>query len=135
MQLMCFTGRFAAEPVLTTRGDTTRCNFTLIDNSKGKMNEATGKRREYKTALPFVAFGPLAITVAENFRKGCQMFASFEIRNNNYDKGAGEIAYNYDFVLDGFEFGAPGPVKRAELAARAADGQSHHDDGHEQDAF
>lgn len=116
MQTMIFVGKLAGAPSLT-RGNVTRCNFTLIENRRGAKDEVTGKRKEYTTALPFVAFGPLAEFVADNFRKGCQMIAKFDIRNNNYEGDNGTV-YNYDFVLDHAEFGAPGPAKRAEFASQ-----------------
>jgi len=43
--------------------------------------------------------------------KGDQLIVGFRIENNNYEKD-GEIAYGFNFIVEDFQFGAPGKEKR-----------------------
>jgi single-strand DNA-binding protein len=75
-----------------------------------------GNAREVKTQIFFVAFGKIAEALAEHVRKGDQLIVQASIEANNYER-KGETVYDYSYVIDSFKFGAPGKIKREELAA------------------
>ncbi len=111
-----FVGRMAAAPMQRQHGATAVTKFTLI------RNEYAGKDRPpRKVSLPFTAFGAQAEAIARNFAKGDQMICSYRIENNDYEK-ADEMIYGFNFIVDSFEFGAPGEDTRSYLAQRAAQG-------------
>jgi single-strand DNA-binding protein len=110
-----FIGRLSDAPALRRHGTTTVAKFTLIRNEyAGKDNEAR------KVSIPFTAFGTQAEAIVRNFSKGDQMIVFYRIENNNYENEAGTQS-SFNFIVDGFEFGAPGEVTRSRLAQRASD--------------
>ena len=46
-----------------------------------------------------------------------QLIFTYRIENNNWTDGEGKDQYGYNFIVDGFEFGAPGQAKRDEMNA------------------
>lgn len=117
MQSNVFTGRLADTPVLRGNGEDAVCRITLIDNEyAGK--DVEGNAKERVVSIPFVIFGSRGDAIARHCRKGDQLIVYWELRNNTYTDTAGEKVYGYDFVVRDFEFGAPGAIKRAELAER-----------------
>src|SRR5690348_12242840 len=107
-----FTGRLADKPQSKTHGETIVTTFRLI------RNEYAGPDRpERVVAIPFVMFGPRGQVLAQHSLTGDQLVIEATIRNNNYTVGD-EERYGYDFVAEDFEFGAPGKLKRDELAGR-----------------
>jgi single-strand DNA-binding protein len=110
-------GNLAKDPELAVKGDTTYARICLVGNDyAGKDDE--GNVRETVTSLWFVAFESLGEAIAKNARKGDQLILQAQIRSNNWTDKEGEKQYDYSFVVQNFRFGAPGKVKREELAAR-----------------
>jgi single-strand DNA-binding protein len=70
------------------------------------------------TSLWFVAFDVMGEAIAGNARKGDQLIVQARIRADNWTDKEGEKQYDHSFVLQNFRFGAPGKIKREELAAR-----------------
>ena len=117
MQNATFTGRLAKAPTLTGNGDKVFAKFTLISNEYVGRDE----RDQAKTkavSIQFTAFRGRAETIARNCMKGDQLIVVYSIENNNYDDGAGNTVYGYNFIVEDFEFGAPGAEKREQLAHR-----------------
>ncbi|GLR55185.1 single-stranded DNA-binding protein [Shinella yambaruensis] len=121
MNILIFSGRLAATPELETHGDTTLTRIRLIRNEYAGKDDA-GNRKERQVTLSVTAFGGQAELLARSALKGDQLFVHASIRNNNFTDGKGIDRYEYNFELDEFEFGAPGPEKRQQLAAKEAGG-------------
>jgi single-strand DNA-binding protein len=113
-----FDGRVAKAPVLTRPGNSAVCKFTLIRNEYAGKDEATGTPREERAvSIQITAFGKKAEAIAQNAMQGDQLFVTTRIENNNFAKDGVEV-YGFNFILEDFDFGAPGPQKRAQLAAQ-----------------
>jgi single-strand DNA-binding protein len=117
-------GNLAKNPELLAKGDTTYTRFCLIGNDYAGKDEQ-GNAREAATSLWFVAFEALGETIANNARKGDQLILQAQIRANNWTDREGEKQYDHSFVVQTFKFGAPGKLKREELAA----GRDEHEMG------
>src|SRR5271154_2393432 len=110
-------GNLAKNPELAVKGDTTYTRICLVGNDyAGKDDD--GNAREAVTSLWFVAFEGLGETIAKNARKGDQLIVQAQVRANNWTDKDGEKQYDYSFIVQSFHFGAPGRLKREELAAR-----------------
>lgn len=114
-----FTGRMASSPVLTRPNGTSVCKFTLIRNEYAGKDDSGAKRPERKVALQFVAFEGKAEAIAEHVMEGDQIEITARIENNNYTDKDNIEHYGFNFVLQDFEFGAPGARKREQLASKA----------------
>jgi single-strand DNA-binding protein len=110
-------GNLAKNPELNVKGDTTFTRFCLVGNDYAGKDEE-GNSREIVTSLWFVAFVGLGEAIARNVRKGDQLIVQAHIRSDNWTDKEGEVQYDHSFVADTFRFGAPGKVKREELARR-----------------
>jgi single-strand DNA-binding protein len=119
-------GNLAKNPELAAKGDTTYTRFCLVGNDYAGKDEA-GNVREAATSLWFVAFEGLGEAIAKNALKGDQLILQAQIRANNWTDKEGEKQYDLSFVVQNFRFGAPGRLKREELAARR--------DAHDIEAF
>jgi single-strand DNA-binding protein len=109
-------GNLANDPELAIKGDITYTKVCLVGNDyAGK--DAHGNAREAVTSVYFAAFEQLGETIAKNARKGDQLIVQAQIRSNNWTDKDGEKRYDYSFVIQNFRFGAPGRIKREELAA------------------
>ncbi|HEY5263916.1 MAG TPA: single-stranded DNA-binding protein [Steroidobacteraceae bacterium] len=113
-------GNLAKHPELAVKGDTTYTRFCLVGNDYAGKDEQ-GNPREAVTSVWFVAFEGLGEAIAKNARKGDQLILQAQIRSNNWTDKEGDKQYDYSFVVQTFRFGAPGKVKREELAARHDD--------------
>ena len=60
----------------------------------------------------------LAKILVDNVRKGDQLFLDGYMENNHWIDNNDRKHYDFSFIIQGFKFGAPGKIKRAELAAR-----------------
>jgi single-strand DNA-binding protein len=110
-------GNLAKNPELAVKGDTTYTKFCLVgDDYAGK--DEYGNPREVVTTVWFVAFDSLGEAIAKNVRKGDQLILQARIRADNWTDKEGEKQYDYSFIVERFRFGAPGKLKREELAAR-----------------
>ncbi len=110
-------GNLAKNPELAVKGDTTYTRFCLVGNDYAGKDEQ-GQARELATSVWFVAFESLGEAIARNARKGDQLILQAQIRANNWTDKDGEKQYDHSFVVQTFRFGAPGKVKREELARR-----------------
>lgn len=110
-------GNLAKNPELVVKGDTTYTKVHLVGNDYAGKDEQ-GNAREAVTSIWFVAFESLGETIAKNARKGDQLILQAQIRANNWTDKEGEKQYDLSFVIQNFRFGAPGRIKREELAAR-----------------
>lgn len=107
-------GRLTKDPQYVTDASTPYCTFALI------RNDYAGKDREDTvTRLPCVAFSGIAKAIGENARKGDQLILTIRVRNNDREED-GKTHYGFSFIVESFEFGAPGPLKRQELNERGS---------------
>jgi single-strand DNA-binding protein len=126
-------GNLARNPEAVAKGDLTYTRLRLVGNDYAGKDEK-GAPREIVTSLSFVAFGPLGEALVHNARKGDQLIIEAQVRANNWTDKQGEKQYDYDFVVQGFRFGAPGKAKREEFNGRAeSGGKSDHDGNSELD--
>lgn len=117
MQKNIFVGRLASAPALTNHGNGTKvAKFRLLSDEYAGKDEGGDSKKE-TVGLNFTAFGERAQAIADHCREGDQMVVDYRIRNNNYEKN-GETVYDFNFIVDQFEFGAPGQKKREELNNR-----------------
>ena len=114
-------GNLARNPEAVAKGDITYTRFILVGNDYAGKDEE-GAPREIVTSLRFVAFGALAESLVRSARKGDQLFVEARVRASSWTDKQGEKQYDYDFVVQGFRFGAPGKIKREERDARREDG-------------
>ncbi len=112
-----FTGRVAKAPIFRDGGKTSVCFLTLIRNEFSGQDEGSNKER--KVAIPFTAFGRMAETLSKHAEIGDQLFIEYRIANNDRERD-GQVDYGFSFILETFEFGAPGEVKRERLTQQAA---------------
>jgi single-strand DNA-binding protein len=110
-------GNLAKNPELANKGDTTYTRFCLVGNDYAGKDEH-GNAREAVTVVWFVAFEGMGEVIAKNARKGDQLIVQANIRSNNWTDKDGEKQYDHSFVVQNFRFGAPGKIKREEMAAR-----------------
>jgi single-strand DNA-binding protein len=110
-------GNLAKDPELAFKGDTSYTRLCLVGNDYAGKDEH-GNAREIVTSLWLVAFESLGEAIAKNARKGDQLIVQAQIRSNNWTDRDGEKVYDYSFVVQNFRFGAPGKLKREQLAAR-----------------
>ena len=113
-------GNLARNPELVAKSDTLYTRFCLVGNDYAGRDEE-GAAREVVTTVWFVAFGALGEALAKNARKGDQLMVAARVRANNWTDKQGEKQYDHSFVVEGFRFGAPGPMKRAEFDAHRGD--------------
>jgi single-strand DNA-binding protein len=113
-----FIGRLAAAPAMTGSGDRAVTKFKLIQNRYAGKDEA-GDALETVVAIQFTAFRGRAEAIAKNCFKGDQLAVTAHVQNNNYSKDGVDM-YDFNFLVDEFEFCAPGEAKRQELAGRQA---------------
>ena len=110
-------GNLAKDPEHAVKGDTSYTRICLVGNDYAGKDEQ-GNAREVVTSLYFVAFENLGDVIAKNARKGDQRIVQAHIRDNTWTDKEGEKQYDHSFVIQSFRFGAPGKLKREELAAR-----------------
>lgn len=110
-----FSGRVAAAPTTQGTGDKTVTKFTLIKNEYAGKDSQSGEIKERTVSIQFTAFRGKADAIAKNVNKGDQLIVSYRIENNHYEKD-GEDVYGYNFIIDDFEFGAPGSLSRAKFS-------------------
>lgn len=110
-------GNLAKNPEFSTKGDLAYTRICLVGNDYAGKDE-DGNPREVATSVYFVAFESLGEAIAKNARKGDQLIIQAQVRASNWVDRDGEKQYDYSFVVQSFKFGAPGKLKREELAAR-----------------
>jgi single-strand DNA-binding protein len=110
-------GNLARNPEFVAKNDMSYARFCLVGNDYAGKAEG-GAAREITTSIWFVAFGAMGEALARNGRKGDQLVVQARVRANNWTDKQGEKQYDHSFVVEGFRFGAPGKIKREELAGR-----------------
>ena len=114
MQSNVFVGNLAKAPTQTGSGDRAVVKFTLISNEYAGRDQQTGEARERSVSIQFTAFRGKGEALAKNSAKGDQLIVTYRIENNDYGKN-GETVYGYNFIVDDFQFGAPGKAKREQF--------------------
>ena len=115
-----FDGRLADAVDLTRRKDKVVATFTLLRNEFAGREEDTDEVKERLVRCRFTAFGRTAESIAEHTRKGDQLIVESSIRNNDYTANDGVKHYEFNFVVDRYDFGQYGHEKREIVAARQA---------------
>jgi single-strand DNA-binding protein len=110
-------GNLAKDPEFAVKADTMYARFCLVGNDYAGKDDQ-GNVREIVTSLWFVAFESLGEAIAKHARKGDQLIIQAQVRSNNWTDKEGEKQYDHSFIVQNFRFGAPGKIKREELAAR-----------------
>ena len=110
-------GNLARDPESAVKGDTAYTRICLVGNDYAGKDDQ-GHARETVTSLWFVAFESIGEAIAKNTRKGDQLILQAHIRANNWTDKEGERQYDHSFIIQNFRFGAPGKIRREELAAR-----------------
>jgi single-strand DNA-binding protein len=110
-------GNLARDPEYAAKGDTTYTRICLVGNDYAGKDER-GDAREAVTSIWFTAFDSLGEAIAKNSRKGDQLIVQAHIRANVWTDKEGGKQYDHSFIVESFRFGAPGKIKREELAAR-----------------
>jgi single-strand DNA-binding protein len=110
-------GNLAKDPESAVKGDTNYTKICLVGNDYAGKDEH-GNAREAVTSLYFVAFDSLGEVIAKNARKGDQLIVQAQVRDNTWTDKEGEKQYDHSYVIQSFRFGAPGRIKREEMAAR-----------------
>ena len=113
-------GNLAKNPEPASKGDSTYTRFCLVGNDYAGKDER-GNVREVVTVLWFVAFESIGEAIAKHARKGDQLIIEAQVRSNNWTDRDGEKQYDHSFIVQNFRFGAPGRIKREELAGRRDD--------------
>ena len=109
-----FTGRIAKTPIFRDGGKTPVCYFTLILNEYAGKDEG-GENQERKVAIPFTAFGKKGTAIAEHAYVGDQLIIQYRLANNDREQND-QVDYGFSFIVDEFDFGAPGELKREKRA-------------------
>lgn len=110
-------GNLAKDPEIAVKGGISYTRLCLVGNDYAGKDEV-GNAREVVTSVWFAAFESLGEAIAKNARIGDQLIVQARVRANNWVDKDGEKHYDYSFVVQNFRFGAPGKLKREELAAR-----------------
>lgn len=114
-----FIGRLAAAPTSSRHGENTVTRFTLIRNEYAGKDSVTDDIRVRNVALPFTAFNGQAVALTRHCCKGDQLIVFYRIENNHYTDKGGNECYGFNFIVDSWQFGAPGEEKRQRLAAES----------------
>jgi len=117
MNFFHFDGRVGNAPVLTGTGDRAVAKFTLIQNKYAGKGE-NGEKREKVVAIQFTAFRGLAESIVKHAHKGDQLILTASVENNNWTDKEDVEHYGFSFIVNDFDFGAPGAEKRALLDQR-----------------
>jgi single-strand DNA-binding protein len=107
-------GQLAKDPETTTSGEHQVTKFALIGNDYNGAD-----KEESVTSVFFVAFNGIGETIANNCRKGDQLIIEAQMKSNNWVDNTDRKRYDYSYIVQSFKFGAPGKIKREELARAA----------------
>lgn len=114
MQHNLFIGRTAEAPVLTGSGDKAVGRIRLISNEYAGKDD-NDEARERVTSIQFTAFGATAEAITKHVMKGDELKVTFRIENNNYKDKQQNDVYGHNFIIESFDFGQPGALKREKL--------------------
>lgn len=118
MNVLNFTGRIAKAPTQTGNDERAVTKFVLIRNDYAGKDKESGEIREKVVSVPFTAFRGQAEAIAKHCHKGDQLIVSARLENNKWTDKEGTEHYDYSFIVQDFDFGAPGEEKRALLEKR-----------------
>jgi single-strand DNA-binding protein len=119
--LLRAVGNLARNPEMIAENGGVRTRFCLVGTDYAGKDDV-GNSKERVTSVWFVAFGALAETLARNARKGDQLILEASVHSNIWTDKEGGSRFDHDFICEGFRFGAPGKLRRDELAQGAAKG-------------
>ena len=108
-------GQVGKDPEIEGEGDRRFTKFALIGNDFN----GTGKE-QIVTNVFFVAFNGIAEAIAKHVRRGDQLIIEAQMRSNTWIDNSDRKHFDYSFIVQGFKFGAPGKLKREELASRTS---------------
>lgn len=114
MNLFLFSGHLSAAPVMTQPNGKAVVRFRLIRNEFTGTDDDGNRREDRVVAADFVCFGKRGEALAKHAQKGDALEVQARFENNNYEKN-GEMVYSYNLIVDSWEFGAPGRLKREQL--------------------
>ena len=118
MNTFLFVGRLAGSvDVRYSAAGTPVAKFTLISNEYAGKDEQ-GAPKERTTSIAFVAFGGKAEAIGKHCHKGDQLILDARVENHHYTDNDGVERYGFNFVVEGFDFGAPGAATREQLSGR-----------------
>lgn len=106
--IFIFIGRVTKNPAKQEKDGKHYCRFTLMRNDRVQDGHGIQERT---TAIPFIAFGMTAETIAAHCKKGDQLIVTATVGNYNKTQD-GQVTYGYNFVVVSFEYGAPGEETR-----------------------
>jgi single-stranded DNA-binding protein len=94
-------------------------SWSSDEKTKGiYQKQSTALTTTNSVCLWFVAFGALGEALARHARKGDQLIIEAKVRANTWTTKEGSKQYEHDFVVEGFRYGKPGVMRRAELRAQ-----------------
>ena len=108
-----FTGRVAKSPTFRDAAKTPVCYFKLILNEYAVKDEESHDF-ERKVAIPFTAFGKKAQVFAEHALVGDQLIVFYHLADYDREQNS-QMEYGFSFIVDEFDFGAPGEAKHEKL--------------------
>lgn len=100
-----FTGRLADDPQMG-QGENAPCRFRLIRNEYTGSDSSGKPRPERQVVIPFAAFGGRGKTIHEHARKGDQLIIDARIENNRFTDSSNVERFDYNFIVEEFDFGA-----------------------------
>lgn len=106
-------GNLAADPEMTTKGDSTYTRFCLMGTDYAGKDEE-GNSKEVTSSVWFVAFNVLGEAINKHCRKGDQLIIGAHMRPNNWTDKQGQKHYDHSYIVDEFRFGAKGRLSREE---------------------
>lgn len=115
MQKNIIVGNVTKPPTLSGSGDSAVCRFLMVANEYAGKDKDTGESKEKTLAIWLTAFRSKAEAIAKHVKTGDQLIIDYALENNIYQKD-GEDVYGYNFIVQEFQFGAPGKEKREQLA-------------------
>jgi single-strand DNA-binding protein len=97
-------GNFGADPELKYTDDGRAVsNFSLATNEV-YFDKKTGEKQELTEWHRIVAFGKLAETIAEYFKKGSPIYLEGKIQTREYSGEKGERRWSTSIVMNFFKF-------------------------------
>lgn len=123
--LVIFSGRVAFEPELQEGTGNNNKTYSrtrvrlLRDDFAGY--DGQGNRQTKLVFVDFTAWGDQAKRIVEHARVGDEMTIEASISNYEFEDDAGKSHVGYNYQVEKYEYGAPGKIKRQELAERNAE--------------
>lgn len=120
--LLHFTGRLTKAPTLQTKAgrgggnDVKYVNFSLIRNEFTGIDPNTQQPRPQRVVAPyFTMFGARAEAFCKHAMEGDQIILQARVTTDEYTDNQGNTSYSTAFIVENYDFGAPGKAKREYL--------------------